>query len=94
MKYGCKDCTCAGKTMRDPGCTCKIHELSVSNKHFNYFQEKPIHLREPSVLDESKDSRYSSANLSLEKVHIRRLDKKRFLITKWNKKPNSTYSAL
>jgi hypothetical protein len=28
MKYGCcKDCSCASKKIRDPGCTCNNHEL-------------------------------------------------------------------
>jgi hypothetical protein len=89
MKYGCIGCTCAGKTMRDPGCICKKHELLVLNNHFNYFQEKPIHLSEPYVLNESKNSRDTPVNLSLEKVQIRRLDKKQFIIQKFYDKTKS-----
>jgi hypothetical protein len=89
MKYGCcGNCTCAGKTMRDPGCICKKHELLVLNNHFNYFQEKPIHLSEPYVLKESKNS-MDTVNLSLEKVQIRRLDKKQFIIQKFYDKIKS-----
>ena len=89
MKYGCKNCYCVSKKIRDPGCICKKHELLVLNNHFNYFQEKPIHLSEPYVLNESKNSRDTPVNLSLEKVQIRRLDKKQFIIQKFYDKTKS-----
>jgi len=77
------------KKIRDPGCICKKHELLVLNNPFNYFQEKPILLSEPYVLNESKNSRDAPVNLSLEKVQIRRLDKKQFIIQKFYDKTKS-----